>query len=101
MGNRMQGITLFVMSEFGRRVAANAFNGVGHGTAVLAYAMCGGVNGAEVIAEWPGLTTQDLCMGEDLSITTDLRTLLAELLTKRLGGTNLSQIFPDFPALPR
>jgi hypothetical protein len=35
-------------------------------------------------------------MGEDLSITTDLRTLLAELLTKRLGGTDLSQIFPGF-----
>jgi uncharacterized protein (DUF1501 family) len=96
MGSRMQGISLFVMSEFGRRVAANASNGVDHGTAGLAYAMGGGVNGGQVIADWPGLTTQDLYMGEDLSITTDLRTLLIELLSKRLGATNPAQLFPDF-----
>ncbi len=96
MGSRMQDITFFVMTEFGRRVAENASNGTDHGTGCLAYALGGGVNGGQVIADWPGLATADLHLGEDLAITTDLRTLLSELLTKRLGGSDVSQVFPGF-----
>jgi hypothetical protein len=39
---------------------------------------------------------QDLEMGEDRKITTDLRTALAELLATRLGGTDLNAVFPGF-----
>jgi hypothetical protein len=35
-------------------------------------------------------------MGEDLKITTDLRSVLAELLVTRLGGTDLNAVFPGF-----
>jgi hypothetical protein len=35
-------------------------------------------------------------MGEDLKITTDLRTVLAEMLGKRLGGTDINAVFPGF-----
>ena len=96
MGSRMQGITLFVMTEFGRRVAENASVGTDHGTGGLAYAMGGGVNGGQVIADWPGLAPLNLHLGEDLAITTDMPTLLSELLTKRLGGTDVAQVFPGF-----
>jgi uncharacterized protein (DUF1501 family) len=96
MGDRMQQITVFVMTEFGRRVAENASNGTDHGTGCLAYAMGGGVNGGQVIADWPGLAETNLHLGEDLAITTDMRTLLSELLTKRLGGSDIAQVFPGF-----
>ncbi|MCG8083753.1 MAG: DUF1501 domain-containing protein [Candidatus Thiodiazotropha taylori] len=96
MADLMQQISLFVMTEFGRRVAENASVGTDHGTGGVAYAMGGGVNGGQVITDWPGLSTADLHFGEDLAITTDLRTLLAELLNKRLGGTDLAQVFPGF-----
>ncbi|MEW8385058.1 MAG: DUF1501 domain-containing protein [Candidatus Thiodiazotropha taylori] len=96
MADLMQQISLFVMTEFGRRVAENASVGTDHGTGGVAYAMGGGVNGGQVITDWPGLSTTDLHFGEDLAITTDLRTLLAELLNKRLGGTDLAQVFPGF-----
>ncbi|MBV2091256.1 MAG: DUF1501 domain-containing protein [Candidatus Thiodiazotropha sp. (ex Ctena orbiculata)] len=96
MADLMQRISLFVMTEFGRRVAENASAGTDHGTGGVAYAMGGGVNGGQVITDWPGLSTADLHLGEDLAITTDLRTLLAELLNKRLGGTDLAQVFPGF-----
>ncbi|MCG7948320.1 MAG: DUF1501 domain-containing protein [Candidatus Thiodiazotropha taylori] len=96
MADLMQRISLFVMTEFGRRVAENASVGTDHGTGGVAYAMGGGVNGGQVITDWPGLSTADLHFGEDLAITTDLRTLLAELLNKRLGGTDLAQVFPGF-----
>jgi len=96
MGSRMQSITVLVHTEFGRRVAQNASQGTDHGTGSLAYLMGGGVNGGQVISDWPGLDAANLEMGEDLRITTDLRTVLSELLTKRLVGTNLTSVFPGF-----
>ncbi len=96
MGTQMARITLLIHTEFGRRVAQNASLGVDHGTGSLAWLIGGGVNGGQVISDWPGLATADLEMGEDLKITTDLRTVLAELLGKRLGGTDTGIVFPDF-----
>ncbi len=96
MGTQMQRITVLVHTEFGRRVAENGSVGTDHGTGSLAYLLGGGVNGGQVISNWPGLDTPNLEMGEDLKITTDLRTVLSELLTKRLGGTDISTVFPGF-----
>jgi len=96
MGTGMQRITVLVHTEFGRRVAQNASQGTDHGTAGVAYLLGGGVNGGQVVSDWPGLKTADLEMGEDLKITTDLRTVLSEMLIKRLGGTDVSTVFPDF-----
>jgi uncharacterized protein (DUF1501 family) len=54
------------------------------------------VNGGQVVSSRPGLADLDLEIGEDLKITTVLRTLLAELLVNRLGGTDLNAVFPGF-----
>jgi uncharacterized protein (DUF1501 family) len=96
MGSRIQSVTVLVHTEFGRRVAQNASLGTDHGTGSLAYLIGGSVNGGQVVSNWPGLAPANLEMGEDLRITTDLRTVLAELLTKRLVGTNLNTVFPGF-----
>lgn len=96
MGAQMQRITMLVHTEFGRRVAENASVGTDHGTGSLAYVLGGGVNGGQVVSNWPGLDAPNLEMGEDLQITTDLRTVLSELLTRRLGGTDISIVFPGF-----
>ena len=96
MGSGMQRITVAVHSEFGRRVAENASQGTDHGTAGLAYLIGGGVNGGQIVSDWPGLRPADLELGEDLKITTDLRTVLTEMLDKRLGGTDVSTVFPGF-----
>lgn len=99
MGTRMQGITVMVHTEFGRRVAENGSLGADHGTGSLAYLMGGNVNGGQVLSNWPGLDTQNLEMGEDLRITTDLRSVLSELLSKRLVGADLNSVFPNFTDL--
>jgi uncharacterized protein (DUF1501 family) len=93
MGAGMNRITVLVYTEFGRRVAENGSAGTDHGTGSLAYLMGGGVNGGQVISIWPGL---DIGVNEDLQITTDLRSVIAELLNKRLGGTNVGTVFPGF-----
>ncbi len=69
--------------------------GTDHGFASAMYAMGGGVQGNQVIANWPGLATQNLNNG-DLEITTDYRTVLSEMLTKRMGVSDTSDIFPGF-----
>ncbi len=96
MGSRMQSVSVLVHTEFGRRVAQNASLGTDHGTGSLAYLLGGGVNGGQVVSNWPGLAPANLEMGEDLKITTDLRTVLAELLSKRLEGADLNTVFPGF-----
>ena len=93
IGSGMSRVTVLVYTEFGRRIAENGSLGTDHGTASLAYLMGGGVNGGQIISDWPGL---DIGVSEDLQITTDLRTVIAELLNKRLGGTNLANVFPGF-----
>jgi len=93
MGLGMSRITVLVYTEFGRRIAENGSVGTDHGTASLAYLMGGGVNGGQIISDWPGL---DIGINEDLQITTDLRTVISELLNKRLGGTDVDTVFPGF-----
>lgn len=93
---RMQRITVLVHTEFGRRVAENGSLGTDHGTGCLAYLMGGGVNGGQVFTSWPGLANGNLEMGEDLKITTDLRSVLAEMLTKRMVAANIADVFPGF-----
>jgi len=100
MGARMANITVLVQTEFGRRVADNAASGTDHGTASAAYLLGGGVNGGQVAGNWPGLGDDDLALGEDLRIETDLRTVLAEMLRKRLGRIDTGQVFPGFTGQP-
>ncbi len=93
MGAGMARITVLVYTEFGRRIAENGSIGTDHGTGSLAYLMGGGVNGGQIISDWPGL---DIGVNEDLQITTDLRTVIAEMLDKRVGGTDVGTVFPGF-----
>ncbi len=96
MGMQMQRITLLIQTEFGRRVKENGSGGVDHGTGGTAFVIGGGVNGGQVVADWPGLADADLEMGEDLQITIDLRSVLSEMLSKRLGGLNGPVVFPEY-----
>jgi uncharacterized protein (DUF1501 family) len=93
LGAGMARISVLVYTEFGRRIAENGSVGTDHGTASLAYLMGGGVNGGQIISDWPGL---DIGVNEDLQITTDLRTVISEMLSKRLGGSNIGTVFPGF-----
>ena len=45
------------------------------------------------VSDWPGLDTG---INEDLQITTDLRSVMSEMLNKRLGGTDIGTVFPGF-----
>ena len=84
------------MSEFGRRVKANKNGGTDHGYGNVMWTLGGNVNGGNIYGKWPGLANDQLNKKVDLEITTDYRTVLAELMQKRMKQNDVSSIFPKF-----
>ena len=80
--SRGRDVTLVMYSEFGRRVQANASQGTDHGTAGPMFVVGQRVKGG-YYGDQPSLT--DLNDG-DLKVTTDFRSVYAELLDKVLGA---------------
>jgi len=99
MQDEMNHITLVTMSEFGRRVQENGSGGSDHGHGNQMFVMGGGIDGGRVYGDWPGLAEGQLERG-DLAITTDYRTVLSELVQKRLLNPNLADVFPTFEQTP-
>jgi uncharacterized protein (DUF1501 family) len=99
LGPDLSRVTVVTLSEFGRRVHENGSGGVdhGHGNAVLV--MGGGVRGGKVYGRWPGLSEPALDHG-DLAVTTDYRTIIAEILTRRCGVGSTSAVFPGWSGTP-
>jgi uncharacterized protein (DUF1501 family) len=95
LGTAMSNVTVVSMTEFGRRAYQNASNGTDHGSASVMFLLGGGVNGRRVHADWPGLADAQLTQG-DLTVTTDYRQVLSDLIDARMGGADLSRVFPGF-----
>jgi uncharacterized protein (DUF1501 family) len=97
LGDRMSDVVILTMSEFGRAVAENGNRGTdhGHGNAMM---IIGGQNvrGGKVYGRWPGLAREQRYDGRDLAVTTDFRSVFAEVVTGHLGVTDTRTIFPGF-----
>ncbi len=96
MGDRMADITIVSMSEFGRTVHENGNRGTDHGHANMMFVIGGDVRGGKVYGSWPGLQREQLYEQRDLTVTTDFRTVLSELIAKQMGNRDLQSIFPGF-----
>jgi uncharacterized protein (DUF1501 family) len=96
--DRLGNVTVVTMTEFGRRIEENASGGTDHGTASFMFLMGGGLNGKKVYGSWPTLAPEALADPGDLAVTTDYRTVLSEVLERRLGNPQVSQVFPGFTA---
>lgn len=89
-------LNVVVISEFGRRLRANQSAGTDHGHGNVMMVLGGGVAGGKVFGRWPGLANEQLDQNADLAITTDYRTVLAELMTKRLGVKDVAAVLPGY-----
>ncbi len=98
LGQRMRRITVVTMTEFGRRIQENASGGTDHGHGSFMFLLGGGVNGGRVHGIWPGLAPEQRVGPGDLAITSDYRTVLAEVLERRLGNSRIGEVFPGFTA---
>lgn len=94
LGTGMNEVTVLTMSEFGRTVKENGSGGLDHGRGSCMLVMGGRVNGG-VYTSWPTLGA-GLDDDRDLDVTTDFRTVLAEVVQKRLNPAGLGSVFPGF-----
>src|SRR5579862_758514 len=96
LGDRMADVTILTMSEFGRMAKENGNGGTDHGHAGALFLIGGDVKGGKVYGKWPGLQPEQLYEGRDLALTTDFRSVFAEVAGRHLGASKLGEIFPGY-----
>ena len=96
LGDRMRNVVVLTMSEFGRTIRENGNSGTDHGHATAMLVAGGPVNGGRVLGRWPGLEMEQRFEGRDVPVTTDFRDLFGEILTRHLGATDLTPVFPGY-----
>ncbi len=84
-------VTVVALSEFGRRVKQNANYGLDHGWGNVMLLLGAGVKGG-YHGTWPGLVND---VNADLTVTTDYRSVLAEVVVKRMDASSAT-VFPGF-----
>ena len=84
-------VTVVTISEFGRRVKENANYGLDHGHGNVMFLLGAGVRGG-YYGTWPGLVDS---LDADLDVTTDYRSVLAEIVDRCLGRS-AATVFPGF-----
>ena len=98
LGPAFDETVVVVVSEFGRTVHQNGNGGTDHGHGNVIWALGGRVNGGRVLGQWPGLDSSALYEGRDLAVTTDFRTVVAEVLERHLllPDARLDEVLPRF-----
>src|SRR5262249_2800617 len=98
LGDRMQDVVVLTMSEFGRAVVENGNRGTDHGHGNAMMIIGGPIRGGTVYGRWPGLEREQRYDGRDLSVTTDFRSVFAEVVHGHLGLSDTRPVFPGFNA---
>lgn len=96
LGNRRDDVSVVVMSEFGRRLKSNELGGTDHGHGNVMFALGAKVKGGHMYGDWPGLRNDALDEGADLAITTDYRSVLAEMVSSHMKFFDVQKVFPGF-----
>ncbi len=92
-------VSVVLMAEFGRQVHENGSGGTDHGNGGVMLVMGGGIRGG-VHGAWPGLEDDALFERNGVAPLNDFRDVFAEVLTRRVGATNLDVVFPGLAHRP-
>ena len=87
MGSAWKDTVVVAMTEFGRTAHVNGTQGTDHGTGTVMFLAGGAVHGGRVIADWPGLRSNQLRDGRDLAATTDARAVVKGITVDLLGAS--------------
>ncbi len=96
LGSRADNVTVVTLTEFGRRVVENENRGLDHGFGSVMLLAGAGVRGGRFYGTFPQLGTD---LDSDLTVTTDYRSILAEVVSRRFGAST-STVFPGFNPRP-
>ena len=99
LGPMFNDTTIVVMSEFGRTARQNGNGGTDHGHGNVMWLLGGPVMGGKVHGDWQGLDEARLHEGRDVPVTTDFRSVLAQVAERhlQLPDRQLGLVFPDLP----
>jgi uncharacterized protein (DUF1501 family) len=97
LGARRSKVTVVTISEFGRRVAENGSRGFDHGWGNMMLVAGAGVKGGQYYGTWTALQTG---VDADLTVTTDYRNVLGEIVSKRFPGRSVPSLFPGLSYAP-
>jgi uncharacterized protein (DUF1501 family) len=99
LGPMFDDTVVLVMSEFGRTARENGNGGTDHGHGNVMWLLGGKVKGGKVYGEWEGVGDGALNEGRDLPVTTDFRSVLAQVAERHLllDDKQLVQVFPAMP----
>ena len=89
-------VTIMTMTEFGRTVKQNGTGGTDHGRASCNFILGNDVAGGKVHGNVKPLAIENLEDGRDLAVTTDFRTVFAEVADKHLKLNNDRVLFPGW-----
>ncbi len=98
LGDAWKHTAVLIATEFGRTVAVNGTRGTDHGTGACAFLVGGAVKGGRVIADWPGLASNNLYQGRDLQPTLDLRSVCKGVLAEHMNVREAQlerEVFPE------
>lgn len=100
LGPQLADTCILVMSEFGRTVKQNGTGGTDHGHGNVMWLLGGTLAGGKIHGDWRGLANNTLYEGRDVPVTTDFRSVLAQILAQhlRLPDAQLSRVLPDEPS---
>ncbi len=96
LGDQASKVTVVTISEFGRRVVENDSFGLDHGYGNVMLVAGAGVKGGRYYGTWTPLTAET---DSDLLVTTDYRSVLAEIVSTRFGASTAA-VFPRFAPEP-
>jgi uncharacterized protein (DUF1501 family) len=94
LGTALDEVTVVTISEFGRTIGVNGSNGTDHGRGSCLFVMGGHVDRG-LYGDYPSGALTDGPEG-DLAVTTDVRTVLTEVMTHRLDLADGSVLFPGY-----
>ena len=100
LGPHQQNVSVVVQSEFGRRLRSNESGGTDHGRAGAMLVLGPQARGGRLLGHWPGLANHALEEGADLTVTTDYRDVLADVLVNHMGLADPSIVFPGLTPQP-
>lgn len=102
LGAHRDRVVVVVNTEFGRTAHQNGSGGTDHGHGGFMMVMgtsLADAGGGQVHLKdgrWPGLTDNDLYLERYQAITTDFRSVFAEVAGRHLGVQDMAVAFPDF-----
>jgi len=100
LGPDLGRVTVLTISEFGRRLGENGAGGLDHGWGNMMLLFGAGVRGGRYHGTWPGLTTTNPYVDDDLAVTTDYRDVIGEVIAKRFPGRSPASVFPGHQPRP-